>query len=213
MYIKDGSSFDYDARKSIPNRYSWGWLGDSVPTRHAGWSTQQEKQRVLARLKEITQAKERVEQIHEVYDKPFHDIEKYAVMHHCGWHVCEICAKTIPITEIDSTLGWNGSIIIKHNSMEFRCPWAVEHYVEMHDYNPGPIVIDALFNGTLLRAVEYDKAWDKEREIRLKKFWEEQELEQKRIEDAKSPEQKAYEAWAKKKVKKLLGSSAMIDCD
>jgi len=189
MYIEDGSKTDYDDGYKW-NRYSWGWLGDCVPQDKLGWKDQDLKQEVVSRLLEITSEQEEYTDCEGIIKK--HD--RYCVHHHCGFHCCEIC-KNHDIG--DMHLGWNGSILIKYKWREFRAPWAVVHYIKKHDYNPGPKVIDALFNGRILTYNEVDqkihdrmwKRWEKEREKERK--------EAERIERQKSPEQKMLEQQAK----------------
>lgn len=68
--ILDGSSIDYNnpIKKSIPNFYSWGWLGSDVPK--GAWPSSDIKDRFLARLADL--------KVHSRYR---------------GSHNCEVCGK------------------------------------------------------------------------------------------------------------------------
>ena len=213
MFIEDGSDIDYSGNKRKPGRYSWGWLGDTVPENKCGWQDRALKKRVIKRLRQITSAMEdKVSSDGESYQQ-----HKYRVHEHMGHHNCEVCSKTINPKKRDYKLGWNGSILINYKSKEYRAPWAVVHYIDRHNYNPGAEVIDVLFNGTLVTYNEIDgEEWrqmEREREEEAKRKKEERQ----RIEDAKSPEQKQKDAeakkyleWAANKVKQLRKSGAMV---
>lgn len=120
MYIKDGSSIDYDAKKEIDGRFSFGWLENEIPDENKGWPDTKLRQKVL-------------EQIHNHKD----DI----VIFHFGMHECSICPSKNGMGE------WNGSYIITFNNISFRCPTAIIHYIETHDYRPPDDAIEAILNG------------------------------------------------------------------
>ena len=207
MFIEDGSDIDYNSKERKPGRYSWGWLGDTVLEGKCGWQDRALKKRVIKRLRQIVSTMEdKISSDGESYQQL-----KYCVHQHKGHHVCEVCSKDVNPKKRDYKLGWNGSILINYKSKEYRAPWAVVHYVNRHDYNPGAEVIDVLFNGTLVTYNEIDgEEWrqmERKREAEAKRKKEERQ----RIEDAKSPEQKQkdaeYREWltrAAKKVKQLL---------
>ena len=147
MFIPDGSDLDYNNKESLKGRYSWGWLGDTVPTK--GWTDLELKDKVISRLKTL--------------DRKFH------IMHHMGHHDCEICMKEQggkdqvrraartyrewldrqegPEPPTFEVFSFNGSYVIDFQGKKLRCPAGVEHYIEVHDYNPGSFVTQAILEG------------------------------------------------------------------
>ena len=150
MYIPDGSEVDYDSpsnpggpnpcnvdqradfhsyhdnwrnRQTVPGRYSFGWLGNFVPEGKLGWPDARLKELFLERLDELTR--------------------DCVVKAHRGFHDCEICGR-----DKSDRWRWNGSFLIRYEGLEFRCPAAVGHYVEVHDYYPGKSAVFAVFKGT-----------------------------------------------------------------
>ena len=121
MFIPDGSKLDYDSKKEIPTRYSWGWLGDEVPPDKLGWRNAEQKCRVVARLKSQ---------------------QDCLVLQHLGSHYCGICEESIK-----NDYDWNGSFLIEYGGKSYRAPASVGHYIEFHDYNPGEEVIEAVLGG------------------------------------------------------------------
>lgn len=150
MFIEDGSKYDYDGI-IMHNRYSWGWLGEDVPTEHKGWYDINLKQKVINRLKDI----------------------KDCVMLHRGHHNCEICQKEGK----ELLYGFNGSLLVDYNGKQYRSPEpnAIVHYIEEHDYNPGKEVIEMLFNGRIKTREEEHKEIEEASKIRIEKFKKEEE--------------------------------------
>lgn len=140
MFIPDGSNVDYDGKATL-NRYSWGWLGDTVPS--TGWKSQKLKNEVLSRLKSFTP---------QIYHRGFHECEiclchqeagkQKAARNYEEWLERSKTAKH----QVDIAT-FNGSYLIRYGKFTLRSPAGVEHYIEEHDYNPGPFVIEAILNG------------------------------------------------------------------
>ncbi|MFA6088604.1 MAG: hypothetical protein WC755_01955 [Candidatus Woesearchaeota archaeon] len=222
MYIPDGSKLDYDVERDltseelknpdkiphdysrcgeIPNRYSWGWLGDSVESKYCGWDDQKLKKKVLDLLNS--------------------DLKQYVVMNHCGWHDCEICEKENKDNKGDDYAG-NGSYLIIYKNKEYRCPELVKHYISKHDYNPGPEVIEALFNGKWKTRKEEKEKLDKDFEERINREKEE-EIEKERLrlskmtkkeierEKQQKIEYQNFLEYSKQKVKQLRESGAIVE--
>lgn len=60
--------------------------------------------------------------------------------YHFGMHDCLMCRKS----------EFNGSLVVVYNSIFYRAPWDVSHYIREHDYNPGLEVVEAVMNGKIL---------------------------------------------------------------
>lgn len=196
MYIEDGSNQDY-SKNIIPNRYSWGWLGDHVPLCKKGWSDRDLEKQVLSKL----------EKMHE----------DYVVMQHMGHHDCEICQK-----RNKEPYSGNGSFVIKYGEFEFRCPEMVAHYIREHQYCPDNIVIDAIFHGQWLSRAEERRQFRLSVEHRAKEEKERNEaIEKERISKMTPEEIQAEqknkikrierEKWISEKIDQLHKSNAFID--
>ncbi len=188
MYIPDGSTQDYD-KGGPANRYSWGWLGDKVPIEKTGWKDSGLKSRVVSLL----HAKK----------------NDYIVMHHMGSHDCEVCGKSKPKKQYQG----NGSFLITHAGLEFRCPAGVIHYIEEHDYNPGYQVIEALFEGRW----KTGKQEDEELEECMERWHEERRLEAEEKERNMTPMERkrrdfgnAAQAAGRKKLAQLRKDGALV---
>lgn len=226
MFIPDGSGFDYDThvppppwmkgaeqsewlnehsheRRWVIGRYSWGWLGDSVPPGFRGGWNPEEKDRVLELLRERT--------------------KDSVILLHCGSHECAICEKDGH--REDMAWRWNGSFIVTHGEISFRAPAAVGHYIEKHDYNPGGFVINALMNGCWASAAdEQAQIEERHRQMRVaaekertrkaeeqRTWWESlSSTEQANILAARAEREKQIAAW-QAKIEHLRNSGAMVE--
>lgn len=222
MYIEDGSNTDYDTKEPMKKRYSWGWIGDHIPPDKVGWADATLKKRIIQQLKEWDEAFEWFTFDGEKYKKPI-----YRVKEHCGWHDCEICLRDISEkdekrkaaknyeewlkrkikdNEYPQVRTFNGSFLIQHNGLEFRCPAGVHHYVEDHDYNPGDIVIEAILNGDIALYKDEEKERKKELEEMEKRMEEEAKKRPK-----KSPYIQRIQDEAAIKVEQLRKAGAFVD--
>lgn len=215
MYIPDGTEYDYGNRseeglerikdgwirdaneylymRQVPGRYSWGWLGDTVPQNHQGWTDLSLKQKVLDHLKSMTY--------------------KDCVMHHCGTHSCEICPG-------GSEAGFNGSLIIDYQGKQYRAPdpQAVAHYIEVHNYNPGEEVIEMLFAGRQWTYEDERKLVENERNKRHSEIIKQRRQEYLNKSPAERAAIKRSQAYAAKmqaigrsKLEQLRRDGALID--
>jgi hypothetical protein len=227
MYIKDGSNIDYGSKEPMKNRYSWGWLGSKISWESRGWKDIELKNKVINRLKEIDDA---FEWETSSFDGKQYRKPTYQVMHHMGSHECEICGartrkektkaaknyrewmsiQSQQENKPETIKNFNGSHIIYYNGLEFRCPAGVYHYIEEHDYNPGPKVIDAIFNGRVATSDEIDGKIREEMHKMAEEIGRKNAEEAAAREAAKSPEQKQYESWVKTKIEQLRKSGAII---
>jgi hypothetical protein len=196
MYIEDGSRQDYD-KVDIPNRYSWGWLGDKVP--NCGWDDHLLKQRVLSKIAEMS--------------------KDHVVMCHCGFHACEICQAQGGPEHYD-----NGSFVIDWDGLQFRCPVMVGHYISEHDYFPGQKVMDALFGGEWFSAAEEDRQLKQQLDRRMQENREREEREERERLSKMTPEEiseeQAKRAYAKSlakfaavKVEQLRANGAFVELE
>ena len=121
-------SIDYVQTCIVNKRFTWGWLGKSIPKGLFYKSEWKENESDL---------KERV-------TKALTDInDKYlAESHYFGCHQCEICSENQ--TEM------SGALYIAYKDLTFYSPFEVVHYIKDHNYKPPKKAIEAILHGKRL---------------------------------------------------------------